>query len=213
MDKVAEDPSRKNVHELRILIRRLLADGWLVNIKKPRALKKLNGILGVSRQLDVGIKDARRAGLDVRKIKRNRKHAKRRLERFLQSKRKIKKMKSLASAMAKTKDASGVENREAKLRRRLKSCLAKMPKKKKDLHRFRIEVKKMRYALEALGGDVEKLKQLQAHLGRLHDMEILEKMAGKKTGYSTKTAAQEMALAKSLIRRSPPLPVEFIMII
>ena len=57
-------------------------------------------------------------------------------------------------------------------------ALRDAPGGKTDQHVLRIQVKKTRYILEAVGRKCEALKELQGLLGDSHDMEILQELLG-----------------------------------
>ena len=51
----------------------------------------------------------------------------------------------------------------------------------KQFHRLRINLKKVRYGLEAIGQFRPQLEKMQDLLGHIHDLEVLQRLFGKKT--------------------------------
>ena len=72
-----QDPTRKNVHELRVTVRRIRAALWLIEHGSPRisfgklpsSLRKIGQVLGEQRELDVAIQDGTNYHLKTKKLK------------------------------------------------------------------------------------------------------------------------------------------------
>jgi CHAD domain-containing protein len=88
--------------------------------------------------------------------------------------------------------AAGLARRRDGLRAALKAA----PRGKEELHRLRLEAKKMRYVLDALSLRGAVLRELQGHLGRAHDLEVLQQLLGDHPG-----AARDEARARDAALR------------
>lgn len=175
-------PRGKNVHELRVTARRLHAILWILRKSAPhfkfrqlnRSLKKMTRVLGRARELDVAIKDAETYGLSTRKLKKQRKKFREQARKSLPVRKSKKLLRELAAVQQKLQLQPDFDPAQTV------STLRNLNFRTDDLHRVRISIKKIRYAREAIAKPVASLTRLQEALGRVHDLEILEKLAGKK---------------------------------
>jgi CHAD domain-containing protein len=185
LDKPRKAASGKRLHQLRVLTRKIRALLWLAwGEKAPKAPARLEWLLdrlarrlGKLRTLEVALLDAKRFHLKLPKIKE-------------QLKRDRKNLRLRSATQQRLESLARESRRDLKrhppslglLRRRVlglsRALLAAPNPAKRDLHPIRIELKRLRYALEALGLAEGKLPLLLAALGELHDLEALEKMAG-----------------------------------
>jgi CHAD domain-containing protein len=180
-----------DIHDLRVLTRRLRAAVWVVRrleLRVPcgklrRLLRCWGRALGERRTLDVARRNARRRGLDAGPLAGPRRLAGRtvraeltadRCRRFAELLRKaVRDLLRLARSRTVAGGAPMLARDLAARRRRLRAALTAAPRGKEALHALRIEAKKTRYVLDALGARGEVLKGLQAYLGRAHDLEVL----------------------------------------
>ena len=189
-----------DVHDLRVLTRRLRAMIWVARrLSSPsacgklrRVLRRWGQVLGEQRMLDVALEDAARYGLPAGTLAARRAASGRLLRQELTAGR----CRELAALLRKAarklarrtpgreprvpgaRAARGLAADLARRRKDLRAALIAAPRGKEDLHRLRIEAKKMRYVLDALSLRGAVLKQLQAHLGRVHDLEVLRQLLG-----------------------------------
>jgi CHAD domain-containing protein len=186
-DKAARNPSPDHVHQLRVSNRRLRAILALV-IKDPRfrhfralksSLRELGKVLGSQRELDVVIGDAAEFGLPVASLKKRIKSRKKKVKKFLSPSRRGALLGCFSQLDEELKFPVLMEKKP--LTKLLKKVRAWRRRKlaPKNLHRFRIAIKKMRYILEALDRPVGPLKEIQGYLGRAHDLEVLQEILGK----------------------------------
>lgn len=184
-----QNPSVENVHDLRVLVRRLRSHLWLIPKQKRRGvigsayseLKEKGRILGEQRMYDVALIDAKRYQLDREKLQKAQAQAQRRvIESF-----KPENLRELETALERAigkiseMDPRKFCARIQLLQETLKRASQSPPKKSSDRHQLRINVKKARYLLHAFGIKIASLNKLQRHLGRWHDLRILQKLAGK----------------------------------
>lgn len=169
LKKASKHPSTKNIHQIRVSMRRL---GVVIN---SRNLHELAKALGKERDLDVAIKNARIYGLRTGKLERAQKKARKKSKRVL---------KAFNPTSLKRPPHKNILMTYKMMMRKLTGELAgleKMDMNKKQLHLFRITLKQVRYGLEAIGQLQDKLQKMQDLLGRIHDLENLQKLKGKKT--------------------------------
>lgn len=183
---VRDDPRPKVVHELRATTRRLRAVLFIFP-EAHEVVRALGRKLGHIRELDVAIDDAIHYGLPARRIdeaRKKRKRYRKQIQNFLKKKKTRGVFENLAAKAASLKPAQ------------LKQSNSDI------LHRLRIEVKKLRYRIEALSSNSDNLTQLQRALGRAHDMEVLQDVIGSsaeiRREHATRTQA---ALRKTLTTR------------
>ncbi len=187
--RVYRDTSIKNVHELRVTIRRIRAALWLVEhssrhhtFKKLRvSLRKLGQALGECRELDVAIQDAGQYHLKVGKIKAERKTARRKLLVPINPKNIKKILEQLESAVRKVQKYPELDLTPGiiRLRSNLSPWMSKNNLSDQELHTLRILAKKNRYILEAFKTPTQPLRKLQGFLGRGHDLTVLQDYLGK----------------------------------
>ena len=166
--QAAKDPSTKLVHKLRIINRHL---GVVLNSRK---LKKLVKVLGKERDLDVAIANAKTYCLGTKKLLKEKKKANKKTKRELNLfDPTILKRASTANLLMKYKSHMRHLNKEL-------DHFETMTIADKQLHHLRIVLKQIRYGLEAIGERNIKLKHMQDSLGHIHDLEVLQKLTGKK---------------------------------
>lgn len=201
--EVSKSPTKNRVHELRIVTRRLRAILWLLrndpsiesHRREERALRKLGKVLGRQRELDVALRDAGVLKLDVSALKGRRAKARKAAQETFGSpatKRLGRRLKEILKQLKSDPEVLHTEKSLEKLRRRLDRWQGTEPRRE-DLHELRIVAKKIRYILEALGRSTEPLRELQDHLGDVHDMEVLQEFLGekKKTERAAAAASKE----------------------
>lgn len=177
------------LHDLRVLTRRLRAVVWLSrhSIQGPRlkrlrrALRDLGHVLGEKRTLDVLQKDAAQYKVDgapkANDLKKTRKQIQTQLSRGRRNEfdRLLRDAESKLGSL-KQRD---FEPALAELIVRLEELRQARPKKAKEWHLLRIEVKKVRYAAELFGVEISELKKIQDLLGRGHDLGVLMDRLGR----------------------------------
>jgi CHAD domain-containing protein len=169
LKKASKHPRTKNIHQIRVTMRRLAV------VISSRNLQKLAKVLGNKRDLDVAIENARNYGLRTGKLERAQKKARKKSKRVL---------KAFNPMLLKRPPNKNILMAYKIMMRKLTEALAsleKMDMDKKQLHLFRITLKQVRYGLEAVGLVQENLQKLQDLLGRIHDLEKLQKLKGKNT--------------------------------
>lgn len=180
--KVAKRQKMGDVHDLRVVTRRLRVALWLIRQSTPipvpaktrSSLRKLGRTLGERRQLDIALRDAKHYKLNGSKLEPLHRKSSASLSAFLTSK----KIDALAKSLGKIRLAlPGFAtinfSRPMQTLRRDLSSWAKYPRRKADLHEFRIQVKKTLYAFEMLGQPALPLTRIKDCLGRAHDLEVL----------------------------------------
>lgn len=185
--KVADNPNSKDVHQLRILSRKLRAALWIYSkgskIQPPSRLKKnlqsLGKTLGTNRELDVLLKDMEAYKIKDQKSEKKKDKEFQKLPKFLAKSFRSELESDLKIFLTKTQGVSLVKK---DLLKQIRKGIGKWPKKiptdKKALHEIRIETKKMIYRMEILSMKAPLLKSLQKSLGRTHDLERLQKKVG-----------------------------------
>ena len=188
----AKDVSRNfsvsQVHKFRVVCRRLRALFWLVpkeqrtrSVRRAiRDLKFLTDVFGEQRKLDIALKDAICFSRDTEEIERQRADGRRAVESAITKEKRRKYVKHLRRAvkrMRKYEWATLVPRMES-LRARLETAQKHPPRGNTAGHSLRINAKKARYVLEALGTPSSRLEQLQDHLGRWHDLIVLDELTG-----------------------------------
>lgn len=200
----------KELHKLRVLTRRLRSALWLIEqgsvkdlsfAKVSKQLRKLGRMLGARRQIDVLKKDADAFRLHARGIKSKRRAAEQDLGDFLRPKAQAKLCKKLRAVLAtlEKKPTIDLALPRQKLKTRLTPWLKHPPRTQARLHRLRIQMKKTRYALEALGRPVSPIIELQDSLGRVHDLQVLRADVGSNARLE-KAALQQRKQARRMIR-------------
>lgn len=186
VEELRDNPRKKCVHKMRVATRRLRVQLKLLQstsstadvAKTQRQLRKLGRVLGERRTLDVASEDAKSYDLKTKKIDQKRKKAGRRVKQSLK--------KSKIEALAKRLNQIGDQLREVKSEAytgelsewlpKIEQLRTETPRKNSDWHQVRIELKKLRYTLEAFGKRVPELEEIQDHLGRWHDLEVLQEL-------------------------------------
>jgi len=206
------------VHDLRVLLRRIRAAVWVARriAAVPRGLRgelrRLGRALGERRLLDVAVADAAAFGLDADPVRVRREEAGRAVAKLLRPGRRA----AVAALLRAASEAAAQAGRDEPLPRhsggsgragglgeglagraaRLEEALRRAPAGKREMHALRIEAKKARYVLEAIGRDGEILHPLQQRIGRAHDLEVLQKLLGP-----DEAAAREERRASTAARR------------
>jgi CHAD domain-containing protein len=183
------NPTEENVHQLRVNVRRIRAVLWLAHHSSPSIsferlplrLRKLGQALGHQRELDVARSDAKKYHIKTKKIRALRRCTQDHLMRKISAESCKKILSQLEKAISRIE-----KHPEINIKPGLKALRKEFyPWKKKDffpnkeLHRFRIIVKKTRYALEAVGQEIQPLKKIQNLLGQGHDLEVLQALSKK----------------------------------
>lgn len=197
--KVAKRQKMGDVHDLRVVTRRLRVALWLIrqsaSIKVPAktrsSLRKLGRSLGERRQLDVAIRDAKYYKLNDSKLGPLHKKSSTSLSAFLTSK----KIDALAKSLGKIHQAllcyATINfTRPMQTLRRNLNTWPKHPTRKTDLHEFRIQAKKTLYAFEMFGQPALPLTRIKDCLGRAHDLEALGKYFKKATKLRSEEAIE-----------------------
>ncbi|QDK36699.1 CHAD domain-containing protein [Bdellovibrio sp. NC01] len=176
--KVLKDAKPGKIHRLRILTRQARAALWLhdsTKIHEYKVLRKLGNLLGDCRQNDVLLKDAKTYGFKTTAIKKTRDKSYKKLHKYLEDLE----IKKIDKAITRQTQIAFFTDHKKELQKRILKPLKKWPTQlpvdKKELHKIRITTKKAIYRLEHLGIKSMPLKTLQKSLGRLHDLEVLEK--------------------------------------
>lgn len=187
--QTSSKPTVRGVHDLRVTIRRLRVSVWIArrDEEMPRfrnlseALRNLGGCLGRLRQLDVAIGDAKFYRLSVSGLKVRRKKARHAVARALTPKLNDLLEKKLDRLIRLLYKRGGVKVRKAAsdLLERAGALRGRVPVAKEEFHQFRIFVKKVRYAIEALGYPPGPIKTLHDRLGKARDLEALQQLVGK----------------------------------
>ena len=165
----------KAVHRLRVAIRRTRAALWVLrhssadgHFKKlDRDLRSLGKALGKIPELDVAIQDARNYGINTGRLLARRKIAQRKLWKLIdrdQRKnvaRQLSALKKVASAIKPAVLREACDDLRVQVYRRRERHIDGQTK----LHQLRVTIKKVRFALEAMGRPVDPIKRLQDILG------------------------------------------------
>lgn len=187
---VQEAPTAHHVHELRVLTRKLQAAFWMAQVSADKSslqdiqksLQNLMDLLGECRQWDVLKKDLKLYELQDSHLKKHRKDARKKLQKFLRknsSSFSHDKLQRLLRSLT-TFTSKNSQTIKKNLTQSLKKWPDHLPRKEKDLHKLRIETKKIIYRLELLGSTPRSLKKLQKSLGRVHDLEVFRNHYGHK---------------------------------
>jgi CHAD domain-containing protein len=189
-DKVLKSRDKKSVHRLRVCTRQIRAVLWILkrtsvpaHVKKlGRRLEELGDFLGDSRELDVAGEDAEKFGVKIKHLKKKKKAADKTLKHQLTPSKQKKIRKKMRRLISDVKNSPPTRLNAAadELKKRLKKDGAQKRLGTADLHQLRIDFKKARYVLEALGRPVAPLKNIKKTLGRAHDFEVLEKLSAGK---------------------------------
>jgi len=168
LQKASKHPTPKKIHKIRILIRRLDV------VVSSRKLTKLAKVLGKERDLDVAINNAETYKLGTKKLIKKKKNA---------SKVTLQEIKSFNTKWLKKKSDSQLVLKYKRMMRELNLELQDFKSLNLDykkMHRLRIMIKQVRYGLEAIGQSHLNLQEFQDKLGQLQDLEVLQKLKGRK---------------------------------
>jgi CHAD domain-containing protein len=184
--------SDDDVHDLRVTTRRLRASLWVlrhcmesrVAERSHRELRAIGKVLGERRMWDIAKGDAESYGAPTDAIEKKRKRAHARLRRALRRPRVRKLLKDLRQ-LEKTipnlrleRLVPWLQGYEWELAYRMHS----RPTVPTARHELRILGKKVRYVLECLGRSAARLEAMQDHLGREHDLVVLQGLIGARRG-------------------------------
>jgi len=199
------------VHDLRVLARRMRALIWVTRRLGPlscckrvrRMLSNWGQALGERRSLDVVFEDAAELNINATQLKKRYSEAAGIVRRTITEEGAA----ELSDLLRKTGKKLPAWS-ERRLHQGLMLCAQELHKAlrdakqgKEEQHILRIEAKKARYILEALGRKCDPLKQLQGRLGRSHDMEVLQEMLGPHP-VAANIEERERALAVGMMREA-----------
>jgi CHAD domain-containing protein len=179
-DKVQKKTSEESIHKLRVSIRRIRSVSKLLGIKlKSKSIKKFGKRLGELRDLDVALKNSEIYELEDSSLKNERKKLAKKIQIDFKKKEiqkmldeiKALKWKVTSLQLAQAPQVVGLNKELNDWRKRKLS--------RKNLHAFRIAIKKLRYILEATGKPLGNLKRMQDLLGELHDLQVLTELLGE----------------------------------
>ena len=194
--KASENPTTKCIHQIRVTIRRL---GVVINSVK---LNQLTKVLGRERDLEVAIANAKKYGLGITKLKKAKKSARKKSQKKMQlfSEKGLRKTSQI-NLLMKYKTMMKELNLELE-------DFESIEMTNKQFHRLRINLKKVRYGLEAIGQFRPQLEKMQDLLGHIHDLEVLQRLIGKKARikkdkrFAKKDAQAEYLSVVKLARRN-----------
>jgi CHAD domain-containing protein len=141
-----------------------------------KRLNELKNNLGKLRELEVAIADAAKYGLNDSKLKSKIKVTKKKVRANIgRGKRKdaLKSLRRIAKIIR--HQEIPYQKRMSKLKQELTYSSKKKTLRKEEFHGLRIKVKKTRYILEAFKIPHARIVHFQDQLGRLHDIEVLQK--------------------------------------
>jgi CHAD domain-containing protein len=214
-ERLSRSPrTETTVHRLRVLSRRMRAACTVGRRLAPadavrelaRRLRRLGRALGERRALDVAAADyaALSGGRTHPAIEAARAAAGAKLTRRLRARHRdtiIAAVRDAVDALRTAEPEPGALERLLRIRgERVRESLGATGKT--ELHRLRIEAKKLRYALETarvMGHRTSRagetaLKRLQRRLGRIHDLETLRHLLPPQDPMAIRAAAREAAL-------------------
>jgi len=186
---VEKQAKAEDVHDLRVLTRRLRAAVWMGRLlggwrgfrRIRRLLRSLGRALGERRMIDVIVADAGRLGMPADSITARRPGADAVLLRAVRRTRRrglVDRVRRAARGMT-LRLGEDLPIALAGLAGRLSSAHARRYGGAAALHRLRIEAKKARYVLELLGLPTAPLVVVQRGLGRWHDLDVLQRELGR----------------------------------
>ena len=188
-NSLTKKASKSAVHKTRVAIRRARVAISMLG-SRPRLkhishdLRKLGGLLGDVRDLDVAIENAAVFSIDPKKLIRMRKRAARKLWQAVNVKRRMSFTKRIAKIGYLRSEPSteglGIILSQAVLS--LEKQASRKRRGERGLHRLRADLKLARYLLEACDKPVQVMKPLQTLLGQSHDIEVLRDLVGKHSG-------------------------------
>lgn len=178
-------PSPKAVHELRVCIRKIRSMIWLLKqdqkLSTPssllRDLRALGHTLGRIREIDVAKLVRKQHGIGLRSYRWKRRHAERSLLHRHDDIFHARLLSALDRLDARVTRIPMIDTgKSAGKLREIASGWGRFDKlKDRGLHKLRVEIKRVRYAVAALERDDRSLKALQAMLGQIHDLELIPK--------------------------------------
>lgn len=187
--KTRRKPSPDHVHDLRVLARKFRSDFGLIATplcdeklrRVRRNLRRLGRILGEQRKYDVAMEDAERFHKETKELSHARKKSRKQVQRLLTGRRRKAYVRLLKKAARSTSrlDPAAIAPSMERIRLDLLDTLERPPGTNRRRHALRISAKKARYCLEALGEKVPGLDKLQDHLGKWHDLLVLEELIGR----------------------------------
>jgi CHAD domain-containing protein len=203
------------VHKLRVAVRRAQTTFWCLKHstthlrfkKLSRHLHKLEQALGRVRELDVAIEDAKSYEIDSSSMKLRRKLYQKKLRKLISKKKMETLLKELNAAerVAWSKSPILLTGTRYVLGKLIEKKIKHPIHSQRKLHSLRIDLKKIRYALEALGKSIDPIKPLQTLLGDAHDLEVLQKLSKKSSKAKIDQRVlneKSMLLADSVLRFS-----------
>jgi CHAD domain-containing protein len=181
--------SADDVHDLRVTTRRLRESISMLRecgagagtARARRELRALGRALGACRTLDIAIEDARTYRVDAGPLEKKRVRAYGSLYRLLRPARTRRLVDDLRRAQRGIVGAPferllhHLQHHEWEIAYRL----AAPPRTAAERHRLRVEMKKVRYMIESVGRKSASLRRLQDHLGREHDLAVLQELVGR----------------------------------
>ncbi len=181
MRRVHRKAEPEPIHDLRVLTRRLRSLARLTDqdAKTFRgALRNIGRALSPCRAIDVARADAREFGIELDAEALRKKAA----QDVRRATRRTRRDEVLALGRWLAQSFTAVDTRVDLPVGLARSIKPSTPKPR--LHRFRIEVKKCRYALETLArlglapeAISRRMRDIQSELGRAHDLEVLRQLA------------------------------------
>jgi len=165
-------------------------------------LKKLGKLLGRVRDADLALVDAKNYHINVKELKVSQVILKKKILKMIGTHQlnELKSRLAAASNLAANISPSVIAKAREELVILMDSRIDKKFRGAKKLHRLRIDMKKARYILEAVGEPIEPLKPLQDVLGEAHDLQILRDLVGK----SKILKSKESLLNKKALRLVKP---------
>ena len=202
-------PTKKNVHQLRITVRRIRAILWLTEHGTPSLsfdklkvkLRSVGRTLGRLREIDVALEDAKKYHLKTNSLKKRRQLARKELKKKFTSKLGKKIRAGLDQAITKLKQQQELNIRPgiSLLQKKILPWAHKKLKTDDDFHNLRIITKKTRYALEVIGKPTQPLRKLQDILGKGHDLKVLQDYLGENPTLQSEVTKQYKQ-ARPLVR-------------
>jgi CHAD domain-containing protein len=179
-----------DVHDLRVTTRRLRASLSVLrhcaapDARQRRArheLRAMGRALGERRMLDVALRDAGEFRADTAHIEKRLAKANTALHRALRADRvralgsDLREMERVITAAPFERVSPWLEGFEWEL-----AYLLQVPPRTGEArHELRVQLKKVRYIIEAFGRRSASLQKLQDHLGREHDLAVLQSLSGR----------------------------------
>lgn len=176
--RVHENPGKRSVHDLRVSARKLRSLQELFDLPSMRGLKKVVQASGELRDLDVGLEHSREFSLNPTELADQRRELSRRLRARIRKKDRAAVRRELGRAEKHLKKRLESELEFSVFLANLRLLLSHRLTPKNG-HRVRIELKRVRYLLEALRLPVAHLTCLQEFLGDWHDLQVLEQKYGR----------------------------------